>query len=94
MKKELKNLGQVINRKELKNDELKNSIGGKGYTCGGFNCNLACTTLSGSRRCAISGVFYQHSGKYFDAGFGCSSGSAAAQCWCLGPGGKTIDLCS
>ncbi len=89
MKKELKDLGQILYRKELKNEELKNSIGGKGYTCGGFNCYQTCTTLSGNRRCARYSV-----DRYVDAGWGCSGGSAVAQCWCYGSfGSGTTHLC-
>ncbi len=87
MKKDLKNLGQLLYRKELKNEELKNSIGGKGYTCGGAFCYVACVTLSGNKRCAVARLIPNQANKYFDSSWGCSGGSATAPCWCYTNGG-------
>ncbi len=69
----------------MQNNKLKNAIGGKGTTCGsGAGCDLACTTLSGSKRCAIVGPKDKNTNKntYFDVGWGCIDGSAVAPCLC------------
>ncbi len=81
MKKDFKNLGQILNRKELKNDELKNFIGGKGYICGGFNCYQACAMPNGDKKCATYDAFYGH---FFPA-WGCRGGNPQEPCWCDPP---------
>ncbi len=80
MKKDFKNLGQILNRKELKNDELKNFNGGKGYICGGFNCYQACVMPNGDKKCATYSI--QYGGHYFPA-WGCRDGNPQAKCWCI-----------
>ncbi len=81
MKKNFENLGQILHRKELKNEELKKSIGGKGYTCGGIMCYQACVMPNGDKKCATYDVGY---GQYFVA-WGCSGGNPQAKCWCRPP---------
>ena len=78
MKKDFKSLGQILYRKELKNEELKKSIGGKGYICGGFNCYQACVMPNGDKKCATYNAFYGH---YVPA-WGCRDGNPQEPCWC------------
>ncbi len=92
MKKELKNLGQILYRKELKNEELKNSIGGKGYTCGGFMCDWACTKLNGDRKCATGATgSIENPTSFLETPWGCSGGSTNGPCYCLS--GVKVVLC-
>ncbi len=79
MKKDFKSLGQILYRKELKNEELKKSIGGKGYTCGGPMCDWSCVKLDGDRKCAT----LDGGTGFLATPWGCSGGSVDGLCYCI-----------